>query len=60
MTASVTKVGKEPLKRVNTRITAAQDAFIKKEVEKSRGEMTEGDVHRMLLAKGIISHKLGT
>ncbi len=44
---------KEPLKRVNTRITVDQDKFIKAKVKASKGALTEGDVHRDLLDKGI-------
>ncbi len=52
MSAS-TKVKKETLKRVNTRIHESQDAFIKSEVKRSKGELTEGDVHRALLDEAI-------
>lgn len=48
---------KEVLKRVNTRIREDQDAFIKAEVKKSGGTLTEGEVHRQLLDKGIASTK---
>ncbi len=44
---------KEPLKRVNTRITLEQDKYIKTRVKESKGNLTEGEVHRNLLDKGI-------
>lgn len=47
----------EALHRVNTRIFISQAAFIKNEVKKSKGEMSEGDVHRALLAEAISNRK---
>ena len=51
-----TKKG-EALVRVNTRIFERQDAFIKSEAKRSKGDLTEGDVTRQLLDEGISNHK---
>jgi hypothetical protein len=48
---------KEILHRVNTRIFASQDAFIKAEAKKSKGQLSEGDVHRALLEEAITNRK---
>lgn len=48
---------REVFKRVNTRITLAQDAYIKSEAKKSKGTISEGEVHRTLLDEAIISRK---
>ncbi len=48
---------KRSLKPVNTRIAVDQDAFIKSEVKKSKGVLTEGEVHRALLDEAIIIRK---
>lgn len=50
-------ITKQKTKRVNTRIWEHQDAFIKKEAEKSKGELSEGDVHRALLEEAITNRK---
>ena len=41
------------LHRVNTRIFVYQDVFIKGEVKKSKEVVSEGEVHRTLLAEAI-------
>ncbi len=48
---------KDTMKRVNTRIFAHQDAFIKAAVMKAEGRLTEGDVHRALLDEAIYHRK---
>ncbi len=48
---------KRSLKPVNTRIAVDQDAFIKSEVKKSKGVLTEGEVHRALLDEAITNRK---
>jgi hypothetical protein len=54
----VTKTAKKAaMTRVNTRISAAQAAFIKAEARKSKGALSEGDVHRALLAEAIEARK---
>lgn len=55
MTASVAK--KEPMKRVNTRVLESHDDFVKAEVKRSKGALTEGDVYRMLLEEAITARK---
>lgn len=50
-------VDREVFKRVNTRITPAQDSYIKSEAKKSRGTISEGEIHRALLDEAIISRK---
>jgi len=52
---SSTKPSKDTnsLHRVNTRIFVYQDLFIKSEVKKSKVVVSEGEVHRMLLAEAI-------
>ena len=47
--------GKGLSHRVNTRIFAHQDEFIKKEAKRSKGEKSEGDIHRELLDEAINS-----
>lgn len=43
--------------RINTRIFVYQDEFIKNEVKKSKGTMSEGDVTRQLLDEAINARK---
>lgn len=43
--------------RCNTRIFDYQREFIKKEVIKAKGKMSEGDVHRLALDEFINSRK---
>lgn len=51
------KADKENLRRLNTRITGAQETYAKAKVKKSKGELTEGEVYRDLLDKGIKADK---
>ncbi len=51
------KVERDSMKRVNTRITPDQHAFIKNEVKKSKVFLTEGDVFRALLEEAITNRK---
>lgn len=48
---------KKPMPRAAARIFQHQADFIKAEARKSRGEFTEGVVHRQLLDEAIISRK---
>ncbi len=54
---SKTSTPKVSMHRVNTRIFAHQDAFIKNEVKKSKGKQGEGEVHRALLDEAISNRK---
>ena len=54
---SINSKKKPKLHRVNTRIFDHQDTFIKSESKKSKGEKSEGDVHRELLDEAIINRK---
>lgn len=45
------------LYRLNTRIEHDQADYIKAEVKKSKGELTDGDVVRALLAEAISNRK---
>lgn len=47
----------ERMHRVNTRIFEHQNQFIKDQVKKSRGNTSEGDIHRELLDLGIKAYK---
>lgn len=47
------KSKEEKMHRVNTRIFARQDNYIKAEAKKSKGKLSEGDVHRTLLNEAI-------
>lgn len=51
------KRNKEPWVRSNALILASQAEFIKTESEKSKGKLSHGDVHRMLLEEAILSRK---
>ena len=57
--ASKTKAAdkKKAMPRASARIFQHQADFIKAEARKSKGEFTEGDVHRQLLEEAIISRK---
>lgn len=44
------------MKRVNTRVFAHQDAYIKERVIKSNGKKTEGDVYREMIEYFIKKH----
>lgn len=55
--ASIKEKKNETLVRVNTRIFPHQDEYIKKEAERSKGELTEGDVTRQLLDEAITNRK---
>lgn len=57
MSVSVPKKKREVLHRVNTRIFGHQDAFIKAEAKRSKGTLSEGDVHRELLEEAITNRK---
>jgi len=57
MNQSATQKKPTQMHRVNTRIFAHQDEFIKNEVKKSKGALTEGEVTRQLLDEAIISRK---
>lgn len=57
MGSNNSKPKKDTLHRVNTRIFGHQDAYIKAEAKKSKGELSEGDVHRALLDEAITSRK---
>lgn len=57
MTISTTRKSKDTLVRVNTRIFAHQDEYIKSEAKRSKGELSEGDVTRALLDEAISNRK---
>lgn len=48
---------KTALSRLNTRIFSHQSDFIKKEVKKSKGTLTDGDVIREMLDEAITNRK---
>jgi hypothetical protein len=52
-----TEKKKSVLVRVNTRILEEHAKYIKLEVRKSNGTLTEGDVHRALLSEAIFRRK---
>lgn len=43
--------------RLNTRIPEEIDAYVKNEVKKSKGALTEADVYRALLEEAITNRK---
>lgn len=47
------KVKKVSFVRLNTRVPIEQKAYIRNEAKKSKGVLTEGDVHRELLDEAI-------
>lgn len=46
--------------RLNTRVPLEQKAFIRNEAKKSKGKLTEGDVHRALLGEAISNRNAAT
>jgi hypothetical protein len=62
MSAQDKKIDKENLRRLNTRIWGDQEEYAKAKVKKSKTKanpkgLTEGEVYRDLLAKGIKADK---
>lgn len=57
MGTKVPKAAREAMYRLNTRIPHAIDAYVKSEVKKSKGELTEADVYRSLLEEAITNRK---
>lgn len=47
----------KPLVRFNTRIREDQQSYIKSEVKKSKGALTEGQLTRTLLDEAITNRK---
>lgn len=48
---------KAPMPRSNTRIFEHQMEFIKAEAHRSKGQYSEGDIHRQLLDEAITNRK---
>lgn len=43
--------------RLNTRVFPHQDEYVKKEVKRSKGKVSEGEVYRTLIDEAIIIRK---
>lgn len=48
---------KKAMHRVNTRLRDDQVSFVKSEVKKSKGTLTDGDVYRLLIDEAITNRK---
>lgn len=57
MTQTQRKKTNKGLIRVNTRISEEQATYIKEQVKKSNGTLTEGEVTRQLLDEAINNRK---
>lgn len=57
MGPKVPKAVRKAMYRLNTRIPFEIDAYVKNEVKKSKGELTEADVYRALLEEAITNRK---
>lgn len=51
------KESKKGMHRINTRVPIEIDLFVKSEVKKSNGTLTEGVVYRILLEEAINNRK---
>lgn len=57
MGTKVPKAVRKAMYRLNTRIPEEIDAYVKNEVKKSKGALTEADVYRALLEEAITNRK---
>jgi hypothetical protein len=54
---STQKNKKKAMARLNTRIPHEDAEYVKSVVKKSKDNVTEGDIYRLIIKEGIISHK---
>ncbi len=57
MGSKIPTVVRKAMYRLNTRIPFEIDAYVKNEVKKSKGALTEADVYRALLEEAITNRK---